>query len=293
MGARAPRRHRGQRGVAGVRALLRAGARGRRVRRACDRTTSGTGEAGAPARGDGPGVTLAFCDLRVVDATGTVLSPTYWRGRRPGWDDLGELLATNVVTGAACLVRRDVLDVALPFPRELDDCFHDHWLACCALALAAARRARALVDTSSTGERDRWSQAPRARRRRRGGGPGRPATASATSSARRCGPARSWSACRACAAKRAALERAADPSLRHVLSDALREQRDATRTLQARRRALRGFVLGRQARRGGGGRGAFIRLACAARNRAPLLQTSGAVLCAPTARAVLRVAVRR
>lgn len=51
------------------------------------------------------------------------------------WDDLGDMLATNVVTGAACLVRRDVLDVALAFPAELDDSFHDHWLACCALAL--------------------------------------------------------------------------------------------------------------------------------------------------------------
>jgi hypothetical protein len=30
-----------------------------------------------------------------------------------------------------------------------------------------------------------------------------------------------------------------------VVGDALREQRDASRTLQARRRALRGYVLGR------------------------------------------------
>ena len=110
-----------------------------------------------------PGVTLAFCDLRVVDAAGAVLSPTYWRGRRPTWGDLGELLATNVVTGAACLVRRDVLDVALPFPLELDDCFHDHWLACCALALGELRYVpEALVDyvqhdANVTG----WSQASR------------------------------------------------------------------------------------------------------------------------------------
>ena len=111
-----------------------------------------------------PGVTLAFCDLRVVDAEGTVLSPTYWHGRRPSWDDLGELLATNVVTGAACLVRRDVLDVALPFPPELDDCFHDHWLACCALALGELRYVpEALVDYVQHGANvTGWSQASRA-----------------------------------------------------------------------------------------------------------------------------------
>jgi hypothetical protein len=195
-----------------------------------------------------PGVTLAFCDLRVVDPAGTVLSPTYWRGRRAGWGDLGEMLATNVVTGAACLVRRDVLDVALPFPPELDDCFHDHWLACCALALGELRYVpEALVDyvqhaANVTG----WSQASRAAgpkagwraraARDRERHVERPALWARTLLERVPGVG---------GEKRAALERAADPRLRHVLSDALREQRDASRTLQARRRALRGLVLGR------------------------------------------------
>src|SRR3954467_10469327 len=95
----------------------------------------------------GDGATLAFCDLRIVDGTGAVVSPTYWTDRVATWDDLGAELQTNVVTGAACLVRREVLDVALPFPAELDGSFHDHWLAVCALALGElAYVDRALVD---------------------------------------------------------------------------------------------------------------------------------------------------
>jgi len=78
---------------------------------------------------------LAYSDVRVVRPDGTVLSETYWTDRDNGWDDLGDLLATNVVTGAACLFRRAVLDVALPFPRAVDGAHHDHWLALCALAL--------------------------------------------------------------------------------------------------------------------------------------------------------------
>lgn len=195
-----------------------------------------------------PGATLAFCDLRIVDAGGAVASPTYWRGRRATWDDLGEMLDTNVVTGAACLVRRDVLDVALPFPAELDDSFHDHWLACCALALGdLAYVPEALVDYVQHGANvTGWSQAERAP-----------------------GPKASW---RARAArdrerhverpalwartllervpdvggdKRTALERAARPRLARLATGALHEQLDSGRTLQARRRALRGAVLGR------------------------------------------------
>src|SRR6185436_7327817 len=43
--------------------------------------------------------------------------------------------------------RRDVLDVALPFPPEVDGSHHDHWLALCALALGdLAYIDRPLVD---------------------------------------------------------------------------------------------------------------------------------------------------
>src|SRR3954466_9470460 len=93
------------------------------------------------------GAVLAYCDLRVVRPDGTVLSDTYWTDRDNGWRDMGDLLATNVVTGAASLLRREVLDVALPFPPEVDGSYHDHWLALCALAVGdIAYVDRPLVD---------------------------------------------------------------------------------------------------------------------------------------------------
>lgn len=93
------------------------------------------------------GALLAYCDVRVVRPDGTVLSDTYWTDRDNGWSDMGDLLATNVVTGAASLLRREVLDLALPFPPEVDGSHHDHWLALCALALGdLAYVDRPLVD---------------------------------------------------------------------------------------------------------------------------------------------------
>jgi hypothetical protein len=93
------------------------------------------------------GALLAFSDLRIVRPDGTVVSDTYWTDRDNGCDDMDDLLATNVVTGAASLLRRAVLDVALPFPREVDGSYHDHWLALCALALGdVAYVDRPLVD---------------------------------------------------------------------------------------------------------------------------------------------------
>ena len=93
------------------------------------------------------GALLAYSDLRVVRPDGTVLSETYWTDRSGDAGGLGDLLATNVVTGAASVLRRDVLDVALPFPREVDGSYHDHWLALCALALGdVAYVSRPLVD---------------------------------------------------------------------------------------------------------------------------------------------------
>src|SRR3954470_11837616 len=96
---------------------------------------------------EGSDALLAFSDLRIVRRDGTVLTDTYWTDRDNGCDDMDDLLATNVVTGAASLLRREVLDVALPFPDEADGSYHDHWLALCALALGdIAYVDRPLVD---------------------------------------------------------------------------------------------------------------------------------------------------
>ena len=162
----------------------------------------------------------------------------------------GPSFQTNVVTGAACLVRREVLDLALPFPAELAGSFHDHWLAVCALALGdLAYVDRALVDYVQHDAQRAWAgpsaagaaippAASRIACARR-------ATASAISSARGCGRARCSSAAPDIAPrKRRALERAARAGLPWLAAGALREQ------LRPRRTSKRGG--GRCAARCGG-----------------------------------------
>ena len=196
------------------------------------------------------GVALAFCDLRIVDGDGRVLSPTYWTDRVATWDDLGAELQTNVVTGAACLVRRDVLDVALPFPAELAGSFHDHWLAVCALAVGRLAYVDCpLVDYVQHGSNVvGWSQ--RRRRGERSSGEPRSVRA-ARDRERHLERPRLWAQTllERCPdlepAKRRALSRAARAGLPWLAAGALREQLDPRRTLEARRRALRGALLGR------------------------------------------------
>lgn len=85
-----------------------------------------------------PAATLAHSDVRIVDRAGTVLAPTAWTERSRSEDRLRDLVTANTVTGAAALLRRAVVDRALPFPVPIGpDAFHDHWLA---LSAAAAGR---------------------------------------------------------------------------------------------------------------------------------------------------------
>ncbi len=81
------------------------------------------------------GALLAFSDMNVVDAGGRSLATTYWLDRRNNFTELGTLLLSNTVTGAASLFRRELLDDVLPFPPEVGEPLHDHWIACVALAL--------------------------------------------------------------------------------------------------------------------------------------------------------------
>ena len=82
---------------------------------------------------------LVYSDLRLVDTDGRVLRETMWVGRSNNRTSLASMLVANTVTGAASLIRRDVVERALPFP----DCpgieFHDHWLALVALASGPLR----------------------------------------------------------------------------------------------------------------------------------------------------------
>lgn len=91
--------------------------------------------------------TLVYSDMRVVDAAGAVLADTYWTTRRNNYTSLTSLLLANTVTGAASLFPRRLLDYALPFPSQLGNLYHDHWLACAALALGEIKYVpRALYD---------------------------------------------------------------------------------------------------------------------------------------------------
>lgn len=83
------------------------------------------------SRGD---ARLVYSDMRIVDESGTVVSDTFWRGRRNNFTDLASLLLANTVTGAASLFPRDLLDLVLPFPEPVGDPFHDQWIAAVALA---------------------------------------------------------------------------------------------------------------------------------------------------------------
>jgi glycosyltransferase involved in cell wall biosynthesis len=84
---------------------------------------------------ENPGVMLAYSDMNIVTADGLLLAPSYWTDRRNNYTDLGSLILINTVTGAASLFRRQLLDHALPFPRVPGVAYHDHWIACLALAL--------------------------------------------------------------------------------------------------------------------------------------------------------------
>ncbi|WP_285319959.1 glycosyltransferase [Pseudarthrobacter sp. lyk4-40-TYG-27] len=46
-----------------------------------------------------------------------------------------DLIANNQVTGSLCIFRREVLELALPFPSlDAPSQYHDHWIGLCALA---------------------------------------------------------------------------------------------------------------------------------------------------------------
>ena len=77
---------------------------------------------------------LVYSDQRLVDADGRVLRETLWKGRRNNHTNIASMLIANTITGAATLFRRELLELALPFPDTPGFQFHDHWLGVLALA---------------------------------------------------------------------------------------------------------------------------------------------------------------
>lgn len=85
---------------------------------------------------------LVTCQARVVspEMSTTDLDPA--KGTQTDRKNVGpaDLVANNQVTGALCVFRREVLELALPFPSlAAPSQYHDHWIALCAMAGDGAR----------------------------------------------------------------------------------------------------------------------------------------------------------
>ncbi|WP_196801289.1 glycosyltransferase family 2 protein [Bordetella sp. FB-8] len=90
---------------------------------------------------------LVHCDLAVVDAQLNVTAPSFTKhvGLVPAEASLGILLRQNQVTGCACLVNRQALELAYPVPPAVF--MHDWWLALlCAATGKIGYIAQSLVD---------------------------------------------------------------------------------------------------------------------------------------------------
>lgn len=81
------------------------------------------------------GAVLAYSDMNIVDVEGRLLANTYWTTRPNNYKNFASLIMANTVTGAASMFRRELLSYALPFPERIGEAYHDHWIACVALAL--------------------------------------------------------------------------------------------------------------------------------------------------------------
>lgn len=90
-----------------------------------------------------PGTMLVHSDARVVDQQGQLIAPSLFKmERRLKSPRLRDLLYRNTVTGMTTLMRRSLVELALPFPRQSGVYFyHDLWLA----LLAAATGEIALI----------------------------------------------------------------------------------------------------------------------------------------------------
>jgi glycosyltransferase involved in cell wall biosynthesis len=76
---------------------------------------------------------LVYSDARAIRPDGEVIARSLWTRRRNNRTNLASLLFSNTVTGAASLFRRELLELALPFPPAPGRPYHDHWLALVAL----------------------------------------------------------------------------------------------------------------------------------------------------------------
>ena len=99
---------------------------------------------------------LVYSDARLLTPDGIVCSDTCWSAQRNNHTDLHSVLAGRAAIGAASLMRRSLLDDALPFPTGRFTRNHDDWLTLVALALGVIHYVdRPLYDAVEDGE-DQW-----------------------------------------------------------------------------------------------------------------------------------------
>jgi hypothetical protein len=124
------------------------------------------------------GAPLVYSDMRLVDEAGQVLRATLWEGRANNRTNMASMIVANTITGAAMLMRREVVERALPFPDTPGIDFHDHWIALVALALGTpeyvgrplydyVQHRRAIlgrVSGAAPRPRHRWLRRPQLRR---------------------------------------------------------------------------------------------------------------------------------
>jgi glycosyltransferase involved in cell wall biosynthesis len=88
---------------------------------------------------------LVHSDMRIVDGSGSLLSPSFWQGKvRPG--TLDRQLMNNGITGASSMFREKLCRLLIPFPPDCgrifnvsDVAFHDHWIGTLAMATGKIR----------------------------------------------------------------------------------------------------------------------------------------------------------
>lgn len=91
--------------------------------------------------------TLVYSDMNIVDDKGNLISETYWTTRPNNYESFASLILANTVTGAASMFARRLINYLLPFPEKIGEAYHDHWIACAALATGRIRFVdRALYD---------------------------------------------------------------------------------------------------------------------------------------------------
>jgi hypothetical protein len=74
--------------------------------------------------------------MRLVDGIGEVVAESVWANRVNQFTDLEQLLLLNTVTGAASMVRADLVrERVLPLPPGTLSAYHDQWIAATALSV--------------------------------------------------------------------------------------------------------------------------------------------------------------